>query len=187
MATPLDLPAHGLIGLPRASLAALRTALLRDAGWSYVGWLQEMGYAGGVTVHASFAAWLTARGDARTPDSLDIGTFRALAVEYFHETGWGALALSALGEGLMALDSDDWAEADPAAELPYPGCYVTSGMLGAFFSMVGNVPLAAMEVECRSTGASRCRWVLGSAEAIQHVYDGMARGEPYTAAAESLG
>jgi hypothetical protein len=29
--------------------------------------------------------------------------------------------------------------------------------------------------------------VLGSAEAIQHVYDGMARGEPYTAAAESLG
>ncbi len=179
MATPLDLPQHGLLGLPRASLAALRGALLRDAGWQYVGWLQEMGYAGGTTVAAAFGAWLQARGDARTPDALDVGTFRALAIEYFAETGWGALDLGLLGDGLVTLDSADWAEADPEAQLPYPGCYVTSGMLSAFFSSVGEAPLAAMEVECRSTGAHRCRWLLGSAEAIQEVYDGMARGESY--------
>jgi hypothetical protein len=187
MSTPLDFSAHALLGLPRTSLAALRTALLRDAGWSYVGWLQEMGHAGGATAVASFGAWLTARGEHRPAEALDIGTFRALAVEYFREAGWGSLELSGLGDGLVALDSEDWGEADPAAQLPYPGCYVTSGLIGAFYSIVGQSPLAAMEVECRSTGASRCRWVLGSPEAIQHVYEGMARGEAYSDAAATLG
>jgi hypothetical protein len=40
-----------------------------------------------------------------------------------------------------------------------------------------------MEVECRSNGAPRCRWLLGSADMMQHVYDGMARGESYADAA----
>jgi predicted hydrocarbon binding protein len=186
MATTLDLIPHGLIGLPRASLTAIRTALLRDAGWEYVGWLQEMGRAGGPAVVASFSAWLASRGDERPLHALDVPSFQALALEYFRETGWGTLTMGALGDGLVALDSDDWAEADPASALPHPGCHVTAGLLGAFFSSVGGQVLVAMEVECRSTGALRCRWLLGNTEAIAHVYEAMARGESYEAAAATL-
>ena len=49
MAYPIDLVPQQLVALPRASLVALRGALLRDAGVGYAGYLQEAGYAGGET------------------------------------------------------------------------------------------------------------------------------------------
>lgn len=175
-----------LVGLPRTALGALRTALLRDAGWSYVGWLTETGWAGGADAAQAFAEWLPAQGEQRSIDALDAATFQRHAGTFFAAIGWGTLQIGTLGPGLLTLDSPDWAEADPAAQLPYPGCYVSGGLFGAFFSTIGGVTLTAMEVECRSTGAARCRWLLGSPDAIQHVYDAMAQGTPYVDAAASV-
>ena len=36
-----------------------------------------------------------------------------------------------------------------------------------------------MEVECRSMGADRCRFLVGSAETLQRVYDEMGQGVAY--------
>ena len=70
----LDLATHQLLALTRASLAALRAALIRDAGPSAAAYLQEAGYAGGEALFASFRGWLTARTDAQ-PEELDVQQF----------------------------------------------------------------------------------------------------------------
>ena len=52
-------------------------------------------------------------------------------------------------------------------------------MLADFFGRLAGAQLVPMEVECRSMGHERCRFLLGSAETIQHVYDGMTQGVAY--------
>lgn len=183
MTLPVPAP---MIGLPRAALGALRTALLRDAGWSYVGWLTETGWAGGAEAAQAFAEWLPSQGESRGLDALDAATFQRHAPAFFAAAGWGTLTIGTLGPGLLTLDSPDWVEADPAAQLPYPGCYVSGGLFGAFFSSIGGVTLTTMEVECRSAGSARCRWLLGSPAAIQHVYQAMSEGQSYLDAAETV-
>ena len=185
MASAMQLDQHGMVALSRASLSALRTALLRDAGPGGVAYLQEAGFAGGEALMASFRQWLGAR-DARPVEALDTESFRARAVEYFHETGWGHLAITPLSGALVAIDSDNWSESDPAAALPHPGCYLSSGLLADFFSRVAEAQLAVMEVECRSMGHPRCRWLLGNGEALQAVYAAMTDGVPYAEAAAKL-
>lgn len=186
MASAMQLDQHGMVALSRASLAALRTALLRDAGPGGVAYLQEAGFAGGESLTASFRQWLAAH-DPRSLEALDAESFRVRAVEYFRETGWGTLHIAALSQALVTLDSDDWSEADPHAALPHPGCYLSSGLFADFFSRVADSQLTVMEVECRSMGHPRCRWLLGNAAALQAVYAAMTEGVPYADAAAKLG
>ena len=186
MAGAMQLDQHGMVALSRASLAALRTALLRDAGPGGVAYLQEAGFAGGEALMASFRRWLGER-DERPLEELDTDSFRTRAVEYFRETGWGTLSIAPLSNALVALDSEDWSESDPGAVLPHPGCYLSSGLLADFFSRVAGAPLTVMEVECRSMGHPRCRWLLGNGEALQAVYAAMTEGVPYAEAAAKLG
>ena len=42
-----------------------------------------------------------------------------------------------------------------------------------------------MEVECRSMGADRCRFLVGSGEVMQRVYDEMGNGVPYEEAVKT--
>ena len=65
-----DLTGHQMVALSRPSLAALRTALIRDAGPAAAAYLQEAGYAGGETLFASFRHWLGPRG---LPEPEDLG------------------------------------------------------------------------------------------------------------------
>ncbi len=184
MSSPL-LPSP-LFGLPMASLHALRGALLRDAGWSYVGWLTEMGWAGAGDAVGAFAGWLASQGETRAVDALDAATFQQHAAAFFAAAGWGQYRIAAFGDGLLAVDTTDGVEADPSAQLPYPGCYVTGGLLAGFFSAIGGVTLTSLEVQCRSTGAPFCRWLVGSPESIQLVYDALSRGESLESVAETL-
>jgi hypothetical protein len=43
-----------------------------------------------------------------------------------------------------------------------------------------------MEVECRSNGAARCRFLLGSPEVLGHVYQRLTTGVGYEAALAEL-
>ena len=67
----------------------------------------------------------------------------------------------------------------PETPLEQVGCSYSAGMFADFFGRVADAPLAVMEVECRSAGGQRCRFLLGSADVMQAVYDGMSQGLGY--------
>lgn len=182
----IDLADHQMVALPRASLAALRAALMRDAGPSAATYLQESGYAGGDVLFASFAEWMRGRG-LPDPVEMDLPGFEAAATEYFRAAGWGALTIGSLGEAVATLDSDDWGEADPASALTQPGCHLTTGMFASFFGRIAEAPLAVLEVECRSMGSDRCRFLIGNAQVMEHVYLELERGVAYDEAVAELG
>jgi predicted hydrocarbon binding protein len=186
MPESIDLASHGMLALTRASLGALRAALVRDAGPAAAVYLQEAGYAGGEALFASFSGWLASRG-AEAPEDLDLPTFEQRATEYFRDAGWGSLTIGTLHDAVATLDSTDWGEADPSAGLDHPGCHLTTGMFADFFGRIADHPLAVLEVECRSAGAARCRFLIGNAEVMGHVYDEMGVGQSYDAAVASVG
>src|SRR5574338_112052 len=151
MAQSLDLANHQLLALTRASLAALRAALIRDAGPAAASYLQEAGYAGGEALFASFRSWLAGRTEV-PPDELDVHQFEQYATEYFRDAGWGSLKVGSLNDAVATLDSEDWGEADPNSGLDHPGCHLTTGMFADFFGRLADSQLAVLEVECRSMG-----------------------------------
>ena len=173
-----DLGARGFVGLTRDAFAALHAALFRDAGAQAPGILQEAGYAGGGMLHQAFTQWCAEQGLA-APETLAAPDFGQRASDFFAALGWGPIAVATLHDSAMTVDASDWAEANPAAGMAFPGCYLSAGLLADFFTRLGGEPLVAMEVECRSVGHERCRFLLGSGETIQHVYDGLVNGVDY--------
>lgn len=182
----IDLNASAMVALTRDSLMALRAALFRDFGPNAASYLQEAGYAGGQALFDAFAHWLAAR-NLGTPDALPASDFARYATAFFRDAGWGSLALGTLRESVATIDSEDWSEADPASGLDFPGCHLTTGLFADFFGRLAGNPVAVMEVECRSMGATRCRFLVGSGETMQHVYDAMANGQDYEEAAAGVG
>jgi predicted hydrocarbon binding protein len=174
----LDLAAQPLVAIPAASLAQLRTAVTRDGGDPAP--FQEAGYAAGEGLYDAFVERLRRQGVA-APESLDVTAAQDHASAFFRESGWGEVRFEALGV-VVAIDSDRWMEADSASELDHPGCFFSTGLLAGFFGRLADAPLAALEVECRSMGAPRCRFLLGSVDALDGVYQEMAQGGDYNAA-----
>lgn len=178
MAHPsVDQRRHALVTLTRDSLLALRTSLFRDLGPAAATTLQEAGYAGAPALYAAFGAWVQSRGPS-DPSELSAATYAAELSAFFEQSGWGAISASPLGAAL-AIDAAEWAEADPTQSLEFPGCYFSAGFLADLFGRLSDMPLAVMEVECRSMGHERCRFLIGGVETIQHVYDRMGEGIAY--------
>jgi predicted hydrocarbon binding protein len=180
----MDLTSNHLAAVSHQSLVALRSALFRDYGAQAAGALQEAGYAGGPAVYDAFTQWLRARGE-KLPQDVPASRFTELATAFFREAGWGTLSVSAVG-GVAAAESADWAESDPDQPLDFPGCYYTAGVFAHFFGELTGEPLGVMEVECRSAGSSQCRFLIGTPEAVQQVYDQMGDGSTYEEAAGAL-
>ncbi|MBA4070913.1 MAG: hypothetical protein C0497_03615 [Gemmatimonas sp.] len=184
MATNFALASTPLVALPRQSLAALRSALMRDLGGGFATYLQEAGYAGGDAIFASFREWLEARGG--NAEAVGFAEFQGLAAEFFRDTGWGSLEIGTLNDAVITLDSPDWAEGDPTLNIGFPACYYSTGLLADFLGRMAEAPLACFEVECRSNGATRCRFLLGSAEVIGQVYQRMTEGVGYVEAVAEM-
>jgi predicted hydrocarbon binding protein len=183
MAHPsVDHRRNALVTMTRDSLLALRTALFRDLGPGAATTLQEAGYAGAPALYAAFGAWVQARGPA-DPSDLSASVYAAELSAFLEQSGWGTITAAPLGSAL-AIDTADWAEADPSQPLEFPGCYFTAGFLADLFGRLSDMPVAVMEVECRSMGHEGCRFLVGGMETIQHVYDQMGLGVGY---AEALG
>lgn len=178
MAGTLDLGAHSLVALPWPTLASLRAALVRGAGPDAAVQLQEAGYAGGDALHGAFRSWLAERGHT-DPDALPLSSFTALAAEFFRDIGWGALEIGSLDGAVATVDAAAWMEADASLGEDAPACHVSTGLFADFFSRVADVPLAVLEVECRSAGAERCRFLVGSVEMLERIYETMGRGGDY--------
>jgi uncharacterized protein len=174
----LDLAGNGMLAVTRDALAALRNALMRDTGQAAAAYFQEAGYAGGGALFEAFRGWLSSR-DAGAPESLTLDEFQRLAGQFFEEAGWGSLTVGSLHDAVATLDSPNWGEASPEGGMEHPCCHLSAGMFADFFGRVADAPLAVMEVECRSMGGERCRFLLGSTEVMQQVYDAMSAGQGY--------
>ncbi|MBC7788391.1 MAG: hypothetical protein H7Z74_00485 [Anaerolineae bacterium] len=182
--TSIDLNDHQMVALSRAALASLRGALLNDAVISGASYLQEAGYAGSESLFQSFRKWAKDQTDV-DPGELGLEEFGDLASRYFRDAGWGSFTLGSIGSAVATVDSEDWGEADSTSDLHQPACFLTTGMLAGFFGQLAESPLAVLEVECRSMGAPRCRFLLGASEVVGHIYEGIERGMEYEAAVQA--
>jgi predicted hydrocarbon binding protein len=168
------------IPLGNSSLVAIAPRALhalRDRAGAQA--LQEAGYAAGETTYQVFAQWLPRAASVDDPRELAAPRMAEVLSQFFSSLGWGTVAAQPLAEAAFAVDSQDWAEAQPDAQLQYPGCYFTAGLLADFVSRIAESPLAVMEVECRSRGDAHCRWLIGSPETLTALYQHMAQGADY--------
>jgi len=114
----------------------------------------------------------------QTPQSLDARYLGDGLARFFRDEGWGTVGVEALANGLLAVDSADWSEAEPRGA-SLPSCHFTCGMLSDFFTRLGGYPAAVMEVDCRSRGDARCRFMVGSPDVLTWLYEGLLQGQGY--------
>ena len=169
MTDTLDLNSHSLVAISKESLGALRASLARDLGANAATYLQDAGYGGAPAIFEAFSRWLKARGGP-APDQLALDDFAAAMGDFFAASGWGNMGFAVTESGVAAVESSNWAEANPgdAAQLT---CSFTSGVLTDFFGRITDAQVAVMETECRSLGYDRCRFLIAPPEKLQQVYD----------------
>jgi predicted hydrocarbon binding protein len=171
---------HLLPNIGRKALHASRRTLTRDLGDAAPAALQEIGYAAGEELYDQFCAWLPEYAGVTDPADLDASTLGEVLSAFFESAGWGTLAMEHLGSGGLAFDSADWAESEPGAAVPYPSCFMTAGLLADFVTRLAAGPtVSIMEVECRSKGDARCRFIAGSPEMLDRAYEAMSSGGDY--------
>ena len=166
------------LAIGRATLRQLHASLPSHAPEQAITILQEAGYAAGETVYGAFAAWLPGRMGVHSPAELDADLLAETLSEFFASGGWGNVTLSPVGTGALALDSSDWAEADPGTAQA-PMCFFSAGMLADFLGRLSGETVAVMEVECRSRGDARCRFLSATPEVLEKVYNEMTAGRSY--------
>jgi predicted hydrocarbon binding protein len=169
------------VSVPAEFFGALRASAARHD--DTVTALRDAGYAAGVALYDSFGHWLEERGEALA-ELLPEDRFGGLMAEFLTISGWGGLEVVPLSEAVVALDAYDWAEVTER-DATSPMCHAGTGLLAGFFGRVAEAPLAVLEVECRSMGHERCRFLIGSVDVLQYVYEAMERGVPYDRAASS--
>ena len=162
----------------------LRASLERDTGLQAAAYLQEAAFAGGEELYTAFGEWLGQVRGVEQPSELDVEFLGEVLGEFFADQGWGRLNATPLGPAVLALDSVEWAEALDERQGEFPSCHLSCGLLADFLGRISQELVAVMEVECRSRGESRCRFLAGSPETLGILYDRMAQGTGYL---EALG
>jgi predicted hydrocarbon binding protein len=182
------------LALPVASLAALRRELAATAGGDAAAKaLQSAGNAAGDSFFRSLAhgAAASVSDDAATAAReslarLDQVTFWRRFVELFASRGWGHLAMTPMHPGVGALDAADWVEADPDAGGARPACFFTTGLLANLLGRVAGEDVAVLEVECRSRGDERCRFLFGGPIALDELFQHIRSGRGVDESLEQL-
>jgi predicted hydrocarbon binding protein len=176
-------PTSSGLRLGRRVIHQLRASLERDTGLQAATYLQEAGFAGGEELYQAFSAWLARTRNVEQPAELDIQFLGEVLSDYFADQGWGRLSATPLGP-VLALDSSEWAEALDERQGEFPSCHLSCGLLADFLGRLSRDVVAVMEVECRSQGKPRCRFLAGSPDTLSILYDRMAQGAGYL---EALG
>ncbi len=166
------------LAVGRAAIEQLRSVLERELPEHAAGLLREIGFAAGDGAYDGFVGSVSNRYGVETPQSLDARYLGDALAGFFREEGWGSVSMETLAPGLLGLDSGDWALADPRGTV-VPSCHFTCGMLSDFFTRLGGYPAAVMEVDCRSRGDARCRFLVGSPDLLTWLYEGLVGGKSY--------
>jgi predicted hydrocarbon binding protein len=152
-------------------LRQLHASLAAHAPDQVVTILQEAGYAAGAGLYRAFAA-------ESNPTELDADLLGETLSGVLRTGGWGSVTITPVGTGALALDSADWAEAEPGTSQT-PMCFFSAGMLADFLGRLSDETIAVMEVECRSKGDERCRFLSATPEVLERVYNDMTAGRTY--------
>jgi len=174
-----SLSSNDILGVGSGALHALRRSLTRDLGERAAVCLQEAGYAAGRQVYGAFCSWLPAYAGVSSPGDLDARVLGEVLSAFFDELGWGSLTIERAGRSALAVTSVDWAEADPTEDATIPSCYVAAGLLADFMGRLSETPVAVMEVTCRTRKDSECRFLVGTPETMEAVYEALAAGQDY--------
>lgn len=180
-ATPprqLQLPADLIPALHRAlgaDRSPAETALL----------LRRTGYELGPGFHGLLESWLSeARGT--DPGSLPPEEFWTAFGAFWSEMGWGTVRHVQPHPGIAALDCEGWIESERGGG-DHPACHLTTGLLSDLLSRIGGAEVAVLEVECRSAGAERCRFLFGGSSALGALYEEIRSGATPSDALERIG
>jgi hypothetical protein len=190
------------LAMPIASLAALRRALAAEVGPDAAARaLLLAGHAAGDALYAALAS-RAAQGESADLSPADAGTdapdpgaslaqvpqsvFWHHFADLFATRGWGRIAHEAVHGGVGSLESPDWAEADPTTGELRPSCFFTTGLLANLLGRVAGQEVAVLEVECRSRGDLRCRFLFGGAAALDSVYAALSEGRTVEEALAAL-
>src|SRR5688572_18994012 len=158
------------LALPIASLTALTDALVARVGEEAAAQaLREAGHAAGDALHRVLAG-----AEGADVAGMSADRFWQHLSRMFSSRGWGTLSFSQPHPGVGALDTQDWFEARAEADAPTPCCHFTTGVLANLLGRVAGSDVAVMEVECRSRGDQRCRFLIGGADAVYAIYERMA-------------
>lgn len=173
------------LALPVASLAAIRRELATAVGGDTAARaLQSAGNAAGDAFFRALAHGFGTPADADDPEraareqlaGVDQAAFWRRFGELFGSRGWGHLAMQPVHPGVGALDAGDWVEADPDAGAGRPSCFFTTGLLANLLGRVAGEDVAVLEVECRSRGDGRCRFLFGGAHALEELFEQLRAG-----------
>jgi len=169
------------VGLGRSAEGSLRQALQASLGDQAAERLQEAGHASGREVYNCFRRWVKATTGLDDPGAIAANALGGVLSDFFQALGWGPISMNRVGSMGIAMDTAEWAEADPGAQAPYPSCHLSAGLLAGFLGALSQQTVSVMEVECRSANHARCRFLLGKPEALDAVYQAMSEGRDYTA------
>jgi hypothetical protein len=166
------------LAVGQALLPELHRVLERELPETAPGVIREIGFAAGESLYRGFVDSVSSRYGVETPQALDVRFLGEALAGYCRDEGWGSVTAETLAPGLLGFDSPDWAEAEPRGA-PFPSCHFTAGMLSDFFTRLGGYPAAVMEVECRTRGEARCRFLVGSPDLLTWMYEGLTAGRAY--------
>lgn len=165
------------LALPVASLAAMRQALAESAGADASAQaLRAAGYAAGDALYTSLTQPFGGTDEGQRIGELAAPAFWRRLSQLFSTRGWGTLSHEAAHQGVGALESANWVEAVPGSATR-PSCFFTTGLLANLLGRAAGSSVAVLEVECRSSGAERCRFLFGAPESMTAAYDLMRSGE----------
>jgi predicted hydrocarbon binding protein len=171
------------IMLPVAALASLRDALSAHLGSDAAAdALRAAGFAAGETFHRILSGG--ADEDLR---QLNAARFWSRINLLFSSRGWGQLTFSEAHPGVGSLEASDWAEGRAGADADRPSCHFTTGLLASLLGQLAGAEVGVLEVECRSRGDQRCRFLFGGTEAVYAVYNRIVAGDAPDAALERIG
>lgn len=172
------------LALPVASLLALRRALEAELGAD--GASRALHHAGHAAGDALFDAFIAAVPGADLGELDEVAFWHELAA-LFSRRGWGTLAFEGAHPGVGALESADWAEADPGEGALTPSCHFTAGLLANLLGRTAGDDVGILETECRSRGDLRCRFLFGGRDALGLVYEALRTGRALEDALADLG
>jgi len=172
------------LALPAAAFTALRQTLMAELGPQRAAEvLRQAGHAAGDALFRAFAQPRTTANLAE----LQASEFWRRLTQLFATRGWGTLMPAQAHPGVGALESVDWGEADPTSGAQRPSCFFSTGLLANLLGQVVDSDVAVLEVECRSRGDQRCRFLFGGPAALNEVYQRVAAGEQPDHAVAQLG